>query len=127
MKKLVSILVLGAALMTLAVAPPAPTPAQPGVVTLGWNASASDTNQGDPYNYIVEYGTASNNYTQFQNFGTNLTGMISNLTNGFTWYFVVVAQDTNFGLVSPYSGQIAWTPPIQPLPPILKTLQVNQQ
>lgn len=106
---------------------PAPTAAQPGVVTLGWLASASDTNTGDPYNYVVEWGTQSSNYTSSQNFGTNLTGMISGLTNGFTYYFVVVAEDTNAALVSAYSGQISWTPPMQPLPPVLKNLQVNQQ
>ena len=106
---------------------PTPTPALPGVVTLGWSASASDTNAGDPYNYIVEWGEQSSNYTSSQNFGTNLSGMISGLTNGVAYYFVVVAQDTNAGLVSAYSGQISWTPPIQPLPPFLKNLQVNQQ
>jgi hypothetical protein len=106
---------------------PVPTPALPGVVTLGWSASASDTNAGDPYNYIVEWGVLSSNYTSSQNFGTNITGMISGLSNGVTYYFVVVAEDTNYGMVSPYSGQIAWTPPIQPLPAKLNSLQVNQQ
>ncbi len=106
---------------------PVPTAALPGVVTLGWNASASDTNPGDPYNYIVEWGAQSSNYVNSQNFGTNLTGMISGLTNGLTYYFVVVAEDTNTALVSAYSGQVSWTAPVQPLAPKLNTLQVNQQ
>jgi hypothetical protein len=109
------------------IGPPQPTTASPGVVTLAWSPSLSDTNPANPLNYLIEFGTTASNYTQWQNFGTNLTGMISGLTNGLTWYFVAVAQDTNTGFVSPYSGQVSWTAPVPPMPPRLNSLSVQQQ
>lgn len=120
----------GAALVHAAtqVVPVAPTPPPPGVVQLAWNASASDTNAADPYNYIVEQNTVSNGaFSVAYNCGTNLSLILSNLTGSAQFFWVVVAEDTNTGLVSPYSNYTNWTAPFQPGAPVIKARTILAQ
>jgi hypothetical protein len=96
--------------------PIAPTPVAPGVIQFGWTASLSDTNPQDPLNYILQEGTVVSNYTSTTNLGTNLSCTISNLPNGVTLHWAVLAMDTNSGLISPATPDLATTSPAQPQP-----------
>jgi chitodextrinase len=107
--------------------PVAPSSAPLGAVSLAWSASASDTNAADPFDYILDAGTTNGQYDCSTNVGTNLTVTVSNLAPSFTYYFAVVAEDTNTGLVSPYSGQISWRPASPPPAPPFKGITVLAQ
>ena len=79
-------------------------------VELGW-----DEADGDVTGFTIYWGTSSGNYTNsegadFQRYGTNYFGTVSNLTAGTTYYFAVTAYD-DMGDVSPYSAEISYTIP----------------
>lgn len=78
-------------------------------VTLAWDSSPG-TNIITQYK--VYWGSATRNYTNAVNAGTNLTATVTNLLAGPTYYFAATATDV-FGLESDYSDEVswAWTPP----------------
>ena len=92
-------------------------------VQLAWNGS-SDTNWG-VLMYKLYYGPASATYTNSFSVGTNLTGSVSNLVRGSTYFFAVTAYATS-GIESDFSNEISWTSPKPPTPPtILKIISGN--
>jgi hypothetical protein len=107
--------------------PVTPTPSPLGAVSLSWSSSTADTNPADPFNYVVDVGTTNGLYDCSTNVSTNLSATISNLAAGATYYFAVVAEDTNSGLVSAYSGQVSWKAPSQPPPATVKSFNVLAQ
>lgn len=82
-------------------------------VSLAWSPSTSTNIAG----YSVYYGTASSNYTASVNAGVNTSVTVSNLTPGQTYYFNVLAYDTNQD-VSPFSAQVVDTVPTTAPPTI---------
>lgn len=60
-------------------------------VSLGWIPSPSP----DAAGYAVYYGTASGSYDFRFDAGTNSTATITNLAQGFRYYFVVATYDGN--------------------------------
>lgn len=75
-------------------------------VTLAWDPSIST----NIVSYIVYYGTSSQNYSSDIVVGDMDTVTISGLANGTTYYFVVVAIDSQ-GIASPFSNQVTYTTP----------------
>lgn len=114
-RTILPVIALSAALVAVALPdPPLPPTLNPlGAVTLAWNKSASDTNPAVPLNYVLEQGNISGAYLSSTNVGTNLSATISGLAPG-TYYFAVVALNTNAGLVSPYSNETNFTAVAQP-------------
>jgi hypothetical protein len=80
--------------------------AQPGSVTLAWDASRS----GEVAGYRLYSGTASHNYSNVMDVSTNTVGTISGLTTGYSYFFAVTAY-SSVGVESPYSGEISYTLP----------------
>ena len=80
-------------------------------VTLGWDPSSSQTIAG----YRIYVGGSSLSYTNSVSVGKVVSGTVSNLVAGKTYYFAVTAFDV-VGLESPYSGQITYT-----IPPLTNT------
>jgi hypothetical protein len=76
-------------------------------VSLGWDASQTASVAG----YSVFYGTVSGTYTSEVDAGTNLVAVVSGLTEGSTYYFVVTSYDTN-GAESVPSNEISYTVPV---------------
>jgi hypothetical protein len=73
-------------------------------VTLAWNPSSGPNLAG----YRVHEGTFSGVYIQTIDVGNLTTATISNLTAGFTYYFVVSAYNTA-GVESGPSNEVAFT------------------
>lgn len=109
MKRLIALPV--ALLVTMAPAQLAPS--NPTAwVSFGWTASPSP----GVNNYNVYFGTASGAYTGKQPMGNVLTGTVTNLPRGFTYYFAVTSSDTN-GLESIFATpELSWSAPNPPLP-----------
>lgn len=82
-----------------------------GSVTLAWDPSPS----GGIAAYRIYYGVASRTYTNTLSFGTALTGSVSNLVDGKTYYFAATAVSTN-GLESDFSTEVSYSVPL-PVPP----------
>lgn len=80
-------------------------------VSLAWDAPTQNTD-GSPLTdlagYRVFYGTSSGNYSKSVYVGDTITCVISNLSSGTTYYFVVTAYDTS-GNESDYSNEVAKT------------------
>jgi hypothetical protein len=79
-------------------------------VSLGWIPSPSPYAAG----YAVYYGIASGSYNFRFDAGTNITATITNLAEGFTYYFVVATYDGNDFESIPsneVSCSVAYTPP----------------
>jgi len=79
-------------------------------VSLGWIPSPSPYAAG----YAVYYGTASGSYNFRFDAGTNITATITNLAEGFTYYFIVATYDGNDFESIPsneVSYMAAYTPP----------------
>ena len=74
-------------------------------VQLGWNAS---TGTGI-VDYAIKQGVASGNYTNAVHVGNNLTGYVSNLVSGVTYFFCVSAISSN-GLSSLCSNEVTYRP-----------------
>lgn len=79
-------------------------------VTLAWDPNTEPNVAG----YKVRYGTASGVYNQVIDTGTSLTANVSGLVRGTTYYFVVTAYNSA-NLESAPSGELAYTPPSDPL------------
>jgi hypothetical protein len=62
-----------------------------GSVSLAWNPSASP----NVTDYGVFYGLASGDYTSYIDAGTNCSVTVSDLAAGLTYYFCVLAYDSN--------------------------------
>ncbi len=78
--------------------------AQPSV-SLIWDPSP-DTNV---VGYALYYGNASGSYNSRLDVGTNLTGTVTGLTEGRTYYFVAVAYNAQ-GVESPPSNEVNFLP-----------------
>jgi hypothetical protein len=74
-------------------------------VTLSWDPSSSTGVTG----YRVFYGTASLNYTNYMDIGTQTSYTLSNLNAGTTYYMAVSAKNSS-GQISNYSNEIVYTP-----------------
>jgi len=72
-------------------------------ITLTWSPTPSVPSAGVP-NYSIWWGTQPSNYTTGLAVGTNIWCVVSNLARGSTYYFAVVATDTNANTTSPYSA-----------------------
>lgn len=78
-----------------------------GAASLSWTAPATNSD-GTPLNdltgYRIYYGTSSGQYSNSVDVGTFTSSVISGLTVGETYYFVVTAYDTA-GNESGYSNE----------------------
>ena len=70
-------------------------------VTLAWDASPSP----DVSTYVIHQGTEPGVYTSAITIGNVTTGIVSNLTSGEMYYFVVSCKDIE-GLSSGYSNEV---------------------
>ena len=70
-------------------------------VTLAWDVDSDPSVVG----YRLYYGISSGNYTQNTDVGNGTTVTITNLTVGYTYFFVVRAYNA-FGLESPTSNVV---------------------
>ncbi|HNY71892.1 MAG TPA: BACON domain-containing carbohydrate-binding protein, partial [Syntrophorhabdus sp.] len=78
--------------------------AHAGQVTLAWNKNAEENVVG----YNVYYGTSSRNYDFVLDVGDTTTVTISDIPNGFTYYFAVTAYDNSSpSLESTYSNEVS--------------------
>lgn len=96
-------LAAGAALFMLTV----PGLAFAGQATLTWTAPTTNTNGSaltDLAGYKVHYGTASGSYTNSIDAGNATAYTISNLAEGYTYYFAVTAYNASGG-ESSYSAE----------------------
>lgn len=87
-----------------------------GSATVNW--SYDFPNNPGVTNFMIYFGTTSSNYTSTWSVGgTNLSSVVTNLTRGTTYYFVVTAQATN-GLESDYSfPEVSYKVPNKPAAP----------
>ncbi|HYM08628.1 MAG TPA: kelch repeat-containing protein, partial [Terriglobales bacterium] len=97
---------------TVTIAPQPPTnliasPQAPTIVTLTWTPS----NSGDVASYKVYMGTTNGGpYPTTINVGNTNTFVVTGLTSGATYYFVVTAASAS-GVESPFSNQATATTP----------------
>lgn len=80
-------------------------------VTLDWDAPTTNTDGSlitDLQGYKVYYGTSTGDYSLSVDVGTSTDCLISSLTEGATYYFVVVAYDS-LGNESDPSNEISKT------------------
>jgi hypothetical protein len=75
-------------------------------VTLAWSAS-TDTNV---MGYNVYYGVEARTYTNRMDVGNALTGNISNLVEGTTYFFAVTAYNV-LAMESDFSDEVSYTIP----------------
>jgi len=88
-------------------------------VVLVWDPSPST----NITNYALYWGTASREYTNVVNTGTNLTATVGSLTRGVTYHFAATAKD-GFGMESDFSDEATYTVPrLRPVPP--QNLRLN--
>jgi hypothetical protein len=114
MKALLAVLVILTLLLIVSPCSAQPTNSNSSV-SLAWNASPTTTM--GVINYNLYYGPTSATYTNSFSVGTNLTGSVSNLVRGSTYFFNVTAVCATNGLESAFDGEISWTPPAPPAPP----------
>jgi hypothetical protein len=76
-------------------------------VTLAWNADLSTNGN---VGYLLFYGTNTGAYSGAMDVSTNASATVSNLAEGGTYYFSVIAYDANGGLSTP-SEEIAYLVP----------------
>jgi hypothetical protein len=79
-------------------------PASPGLVTLGWNASADPTVVG----YHVYFGGVTGNYTNETDVSTNTLTTVTGLFTGATYYFTATSYNAS-GVESTPAPEISWT------------------
>ena len=93
-------------------------------ISLAWNPSPA-VNMG-VINYNLYYGPASATYTNSFSVGANLTGSVSNLVRGATYFFNVTAVCATNGLESGFANEISWTSTPPPTPPtVLRIISGN--
>jgi hypothetical protein len=79
----------------------APSVAAAGQIRLAWDASTDPTVTG----YRVYYGTVSGVHTSSINAGNQTTALVSSLTNGARYYFVVRSYNAS-GVLSAPTGEV---------------------
>ena len=82
-----------------------------GEANLSWippTTNEDGTPLTDLAGYKVYYGTNSHNYSQSIDVGNTTTYTVTNLTEGFTYYFAVTAYDISFHM-SNYSNEVMKT------------------
>ena len=96
-------------------------------VTLAWDASPDSTVTG----YKLYHGVSTRSYTNVYNVGNVLTGTLSNLVCGTTYYFAATAYN-GLGTESVYSDELVYTipsptnqPPVLPNPPTNARFNTN--
>ena len=93
--------------------------------TLGWDANTEPDISG----YELRYGESSGNYTSTLQVGKTTEASVSNLTEGKTYYFAVVAFNTS-GLASAPSNEVVHqvaTTPVNTAPTALAQSVTTQQ
>lgn len=92
-------------------------PLEAATVSLAWDAPVSTTD-GTPIatlaGYRLYYGTTSQTYSHSVTVGLEPTATLSNLQEGVTYYFAVVAR-TEAGAESVFSEELTWSAPTSPL------------
>jgi hypothetical protein len=86
-------------------------------LSLAWNPSPDPRVVG----YELRYGTTSGIYPSRTDVGTNTTGTVPGLTQGLTYYLVVVAYDGHGG-ESPPSNEVSALIPTNPPPTLTAAL-----
>lgn len=76
-------------------------------VSLAWDRAASHEAS---IVYRIKYGPSSGNYLWTTNAGTNVTITVRGLTNGYTYYFIATAMNTN-NLESDPSNELSYSVP----------------
>ncbi len=89
----------------------APADAFAKAIQLNW----SQNSESDVTGYRVRYGTSSGSYTQTVNVGNLRTYRLNNVTNGQSYYFVVIAYNSS-GLDSNPSSETRVDVPNSPTP-----------
>ena len=87
--------------------------------TLSWDepiTNSDGTPLTDLAGYKLYYGTTSGSYSDNIDVGSVTTYQITNLTDGLTYYFAVIAYDTS-GNESDYSNEVSKTMDTEPPPP----------
>ena len=74
-------------------------------ITLAWTGSTNPAVAG----YLINYGTASGQYSNCIDVGNVTTNTIQGLTSGTTYFFAINCYDTN-GLEGPFSNEISYVP-----------------
>lgn len=75
-----------------------------------WSGNVYDTNVPCSGKILIPGTNWIRGYTNSLNAGMTLTATVSNLLEGHTYYFAVVAYDTN-GMLSDYSNEYRYTVP----------------
>lgn len=88
-----------------------------GSVNLAWDASTNSGVTG----YNIYYGNASHSYPNQTAVGKSLSGVVSGLTPGMTYYFAVTATDSS-GNESDFSNEITYLVPGSALPPTISAI-----
>jgi len=92
------------------------TPLEAATVSLAWDAPSVNTD-GTPVanlaGYRIYFGTASHTYSNLITAGLTTTATLSNLQEGATYFFAVVAFN-DAGVESSFSEELTWTAPITP-------------
>lgn len=81
-------------------------------VQLEWDRNPETTVAG----YRIYFGEESRNYTGIVDTGNEVTGAVTNLVEGRTYYFAATAYDNN-GAESAFSEEIWYTIPKATTPP----------
>lgn len=85
-------------------------------VSLAWDAPSVNTDGSPVANlagYRLYYGTASHTYSNMITVGLTTVATLSNLQEGVTYFFAVVAFN-DAGVESSFSEELTWTAPITP-------------
>jgi hypothetical protein len=96
--------------------------------TLAWDAPTTNTD-GTPIEdlagYWLYYGTSSGYYSNKIDIGNVMPYTVSNLSEGYTYYFAVTAYDTS-GNESSSSNEVSKTiqPPTDTSPPAINIIQI---
>ncbi len=105
MRKLSKIISRGCLIFSLVIFRISPAQAAPSI-TLKWDPSRAS----DVAGYRLYYGTSSRGYTQKLDIGSSTVTLVSNLSEGRTYFFAVTAY--NAGAESSPSNEVSYTVPL---------------